>query len=118
MTAKTPMNYIDSYYFNKWNKIFFLTLIIFQLLQSMGFNGLFDLPQLFMILLLMAFFSFRKSYKVEYGLGCIFLSFYIQYALTLKLLYNVLIKINYVQDFMDQNSKTNIYVKWASIMFG
>ena len=112
------MNYIDCYYFNKWNKIFYLTLIVFQLLQSMGFNGLFDLPQLFMILLLMAFFSFRKSYKVEYGMACIFISFYIQYALTLKLIYGVLVQIVYVKNYMDKNYENNNYVKWASILFG
>ena len=66
----------------------------------------------------MAFFSFRKSYKVEYGMGCIFISFYIQYALTLKLIYGVLVQIVYVKNYMDKNYETNIYVKWASILFG
>ena len=54
-----------------------MLLIVFQIMESMGFNGLFDLPQLFMILMLMSVFIFRESIKVKYAYMVLFLTYYI-----------------------------------------
>ena len=77
LTKSIRMNFVDCYYFNKCNKMFGTLMILFQLMQSMGFNGLFDLPSVFMILLSFAFIAFRKSFKVWYGFSNAFLSLYI-----------------------------------------
>jgi hypothetical protein len=54
--------YLDCDVFTKRNKLYFPLLILIQLLQSMVFNGVLDVPFLMMILLIGALYAFRKSY--------------------------------------------------------
>ena len=44
MRKSKQVNYLDCYFFQKMNKVIYLLLIILQLLHSMSFNGVFDLP--------------------------------------------------------------------------
>jgi len=91
LAKETSMNFIDCSHFVRLSNVFYLLIVVFQLLQSMGLNALFDLPQLFMILLLVALFPFRKLWPVAYGLCNIFLTWYIHCALTLKVMYGMLV---------------------------
>jgi len=84
----------------------------------MGFNGLFDLPQLFMILCIMSAFVFRQMIRVQFGYSLVFLSIYIQTALTLKIVYLIAIQIDFVDDYIKENFETNFYIKWLRIVFG
>jgi hypothetical protein len=54
--------YLDCDAFTKRNKFYFPLLIVTQLLQSMVFNGVLDVPFLMLILLIGALYAFRKSY--------------------------------------------------------
>jgi len=54
--------YLDSDAFTKRDKIYFPLLILIQLLQSMVFNGVLDVPFLMLILMIGAMYAFRKSY--------------------------------------------------------
>ena len=117
LANQTSMNFIDCSHFVSLRATFYPLIVVFQLLQSMGLNALFDLPQLFMILLLVATFPFRKLYPVAYGLASIFLTWYIHCALTLKVMYGMLVKIEYVADYIKGNPD-NAYVRWCRIIFG
>jgi hypothetical protein len=96
-----------------------LILLLFcQLVQSMGFNGLFDLPQLFFILLVLGAYAFRKRYYSLYGFSCLGLACYIHMALTVKVLYAIIIRIEFVTILMTEHEETSGYVRALNIIFG
>lgn len=61
------IGFLECNYFKKQNKIFFLLIIGFQLMQSMVFNSISDVPQLIMIIGLATFFTVRKKNPVLFG---------------------------------------------------
>ena len=77
----------------------YLLLVVFQLIQTMIFNGLFDIPQLFMILFLVSFYAYRKTFFVTYGLLIHFVAYYIQFALTLKMVYGIASGTSYAKEY-------------------
>ena len=93
-------------------------LLLCQLVQSMGFNGLFDLPQLLFILLTLGAYAFRRRYYAAYGLSNFALASYIQLALTVKLLYGIVIRIEFVTMLMREHEATSGYVLFCRIVFG
>ena len=54
-------NFLDCFWFQHLNKELYLVMIVTQIMSSMAFNGLFDIPALLMILALFSFYTFRKS---------------------------------------------------------
>jgi len=58
--------FIDSDTFYKTNRLYFVTLILFELFQAMVFNSCSDIPTLFMLLLVFALYAFRKDYTVAF----------------------------------------------------
>ena len=100
------------------NKIFFLLLIVFQILQSMGFNGLFDLPQLFMILCILSLFVFRQQFRITFGFSLVFLSLYIQLAVTIKIIYIIAIEIDFVEMYFRDNYEKSSYVRYLRAFLG
>lgn len=89
---KTPRYFLGSAYYCGLNKSFFACLVILQLIQSTGFSSMFDVPQLFMLMLLASFFMFREKMRLAFGRFSFFLVSYIQVAVLLKILYQVIIK--------------------------
>ena len=86
-------------------------------MQSMGFNGLFDIPQLFMILLVIASYAFRKVFPIGYAKFNVFLVYYISYALVVKFCYGILSHINYI-DYKLENNQDLKFVKALKLIFG
>lgn len=99
LSKGVPKCFIDCYYFSKWNKTFFLILLASQTIQSMFFNTVLDLPQLFMILLYLPFFVFRKKMFVEYQFYTLFFASYCAVFVYIKLLYTILIHTQSVDDW-------------------
>ena len=87
LIAETRFNYLGCYYFQSLNKIIYLLLIVLQVMHSMSFNGLFDIPQLFLIITLASLYAYRKEMPVVYGFLTFGIAYYIQFALTLKMIY-------------------------------
>lgn len=83
----------------------------------MTFNGIFDIPALLMILILMSSYALRKSFFKAYGLYVIFIVWYIQLAMLIKLTTAVLFDIDYVEDYL-QEHKEQYLVKLAMVLFG
>mmetsp|Transcript_34734 Transcript_34734/g.53327 ORF Transcript_34734/g.53327 Transcript_34734/m.53327 type:complete len:447 (-) Transcript_34734:8731-10071(-) len=117
LRSSMPINFMGCRYFYKFNKTLYLLIILFQLLQTMGFNGLFDIPQLFLILLMLAFYAFRKSYYVGFGKFIFFSAYYIHFALLLKLTLGILLRIDFVKDYIQQHEKA-VFVKIVTVTFG
>ena len=62
-----PIIYFESYSFLSSSQAFFALVIVCQIIQAMGFNGMIDIPSLFMILLLFAIYTYRKNFPVYYA---------------------------------------------------
>ena len=111
------VNYLGCLFFQRQNKALYLLLILIQLVHSMSFNGLYDLPQLLLILTVFGFFAFRKLYHVEYGFLTFVVAYYFQLALTIKALYLIAVQVPFVKSWMTTN-KENKFVIIVDIVFG
>jgi len=109
------------------NKVFFQLLVIVQLLQSMSFNGVLDIPTLMLITFLNAFFGFRKSYATFYARFTFFFVGYLTILIYIKVIFNTVSEIQYVKQwFIRQTENLNSgtetkqtsHVKILSIIFG
>ena len=69
----------------------------------MAFNALFDLPQLILILVSVAFWSYRKSFYVMYGLLTFFIAYYFQIALMIKLIIGVAMNVDFIKEYLSDN---------------
>lgn len=114
---KVKKSFLDSDNFYKNNRIFFITLILFELFQAMVFNSCSDIPTLFMLLLVFAMYAFRKDYTVAFLQYTFFVVYFIQFMLTLKLINNTLTSIDFVKDWMEEN-KEKPGVQFNNILFG
>lgn len=102
----TPLNFLGCFYFQRLNKMLYILIIFLQLLHSMSFNSLFEIPQLLLILTLFGFFAFRKYYSFEYGLLNFFVAYYFQFTLMLKLTYWISTEIGFVNRYISSNRET------------
>ena len=87
MSERFPKNFLDCRWFQLWSKNFFVITLLCQLIQSMGYNGLYDIPGLLIILGLFAFYTFRKSMPYTHLIFLMISIYYISFAIWLKWLY-------------------------------
>ena len=95
--------YLDCQGFTKRNKLYFPLLILIQLLQSMVFNGVLDVPFLLMILFIGAMYAFRKSYFLLFQYMVIFVASYINLTAMLKFTYLISTKVEFIKTWFIQN---------------
>jgi hypothetical protein len=105
-----PKCYLNCHHFRGLNKVVFLWLIVFQLMQTMVFNGVFDLPSLVLILFIFGFYSYRKAFITFFGLLNFFICYYIQVALLIKLVAKIALKVGFVNDYFDDHPDANITI--------
>ena len=103
LSKKVYKSYLECDHFRGLNKMIFLWLIVFQIMQTMAFNALFDLPQLILILVSVAFWSYRKSFYVMYGLLTFFIAYYFQIALMIKLIIGVAMNVDFIKEYLLDN---------------
>lgn len=94
---KLPRFFIDCIYFEKQNKLYYLGILFFQLAQSMASNGLFDIPTLMFILMSVALYAYRQSFIVGYTKFLFYLVYYMKYAMTVKVLIIIGLRIPFMQ---------------------
>lgn len=70
-----------------------------------------------MILFLVSFYAFRKNFFVAYGLLIHLVAYYIQLALTVKMVYGVASGTNFAKEYASQHSDTPLVI-FCSIIFG
>lgn len=87
------------------------------MVQSMGTNDLYDIPQLFSILGLVAFYAFKRSAHVTYAYFNMFFIYYIGYAIVFKWLYLICFSIPFMQVWADKH-KSTIVVIVLQALFG
>jgi len=58
--------------------------MICQVIQSLGYNGLIDIPQLLMILALFAFYEYRKTSPLVYNYFIMVFIYIISYVIVIK----------------------------------
>lgn len=117
LAMKFPKNFMDCRWFSKLNKNLFLLTMLCQLFQSMGYNVLFDIPQLFMILAMFALFSYRKSIPQSYHMMMMFFIYYIGYSIHIKWVYVVSIDIPIIKRYIRDNPDSWI-IQLCATMFG
>ena len=119
LKKKVRVNYVDSDQFYQLNRKFFMPTLMFQLFEAMAFNSCSDIPALFMILLLFAFYAYRKQYSVAYREYSFFVIYFIQINLTLKVIFSSLIRIDFIREAMESESNQNKPgVKFLNLWFG
>lgn len=95
--------YLESNHFAGLNKVVFLWLFVFYVMQTMAYNALFDLPQLILILISIAFFAFRKSFSVQFNLLNFFIVYFFQFSLMVKLVVGIAMKVNFIKEYLAEN---------------
>lgn len=63
----------------------------------MASNGLFDIPTLMLILISVALYAYRQSFIVLYTQIVFYLVYYMKYAMTIKVLCMVCMRIPFVE---------------------
>jgi hypothetical protein len=85
--------------------------------QSMAFNNCADIPILFMLLILCSLYAFRKDISIFYRNYSFLIIYMIHLVLSIKIINEVLIKIDFANQFFI-NNKDNKIVKANQIIFG
>jgi hypothetical protein len=117
LSRRFPKNFLDCRWFQSKSDAFFIATMVCQLIQSMGYNGLYDIPSLLMILGLFAFYTLRKSNPHGYLLFLFVSIYYISLAILVKWLYLILIRITWVENYADANREsTTVFL--AQALFG
>lgn len=101
-------NFIDAEYFYQFNQKFFALAFMFELFTAMSFNSCSDIPCLFILLILAAFYGQRKQYSRAYRQGSFFVVYFIMFMLVLKLINDILNRIPFIKDFMKYNKASMI----------
>lgn len=114
---KMPRCYLDCFYFSKLNKSFFLLTFLTQMFQSMGYNCLFEVPQLFMMLAFCSFYAFRKKAFIAFSYYILFFMSYCAFCVFIKLNYQVLMHSEQYLEWYLANSDSK-KVKVLSAVFG
>lgn len=117
LKKKVRKHFIDSDHFYNYNQVFFMATILLVLMQANIFNSCLDIPILFQILLLFSLYAYRKVYTVGFLRYTFFTIYYIQFMMALKLLKITLTKIEYVQEYVEDNQKATL-VEVVDILFG
>jgi hypothetical protein len=106
LSRRFPKNFLDCRWFQSKSDAFFIATMVCQLIQSMGYNGLYDIPSLLMILGLFAFYTLRKSNPHGYLLFLFVSIYYISLAILVKWLYLILIRITWVKEYAYENRES------------
>lgn len=67
-------------------------IVFFQLGQTMGFNGLFDVPSLLFLLVSVSLYAYRKSFPVFFGSLQICFAYYVKFSIFIKIIVSILIR--------------------------
>lgn len=87
--ASLPTLYFDCYSFATYNKLFFLLILLMTLVQAVTYNGLIDIPSLFLILAFMALYAFRSSYFSFYMHFTMFFVYYMSLITFVKIVQEI-----------------------------
>ena len=117
LTKKVKRNYMDCDWFLKSNKIFFLCFLFFVLAGAMEFNSISDIPAMAMVLLLLSFYAFRREYFLAYGRFVMFMAYYVQFAVTVKIFWTLLMVVPEVHSWFGHHQK-NPAVRVSMLLFG
>lgn len=109
--------YLESKHFVGLNKVVFLWLFVFYIMQTMAYNALFDLPQLILILISIAFFAFRKSFAVQFNLLNFFIVYIFQFTLMVKLVVGIAMKVPFIKEYLSDYPDDKISV-FLQVLFG
>ena len=109
--------YLDSEVWTKRSKIYFLALIIIQLMQSMVFNGVLDVPFLLLILILGALYAFRQAYFLPFQYMIISVAYYINFIAIIKFAYLICTKVAFVRDWFKSNPDDTFSIM-CKVLFG
>jgi hypothetical protein len=117
LSRTTEKLYLESNHFVKLNKVVFLWLFVFYIMQTMAYNALFDLPQLILILVCIAFFAFRKSFPIQFNLLNFFIAYFFQFSLMVKLVTGIAMKVDFIKEYLSDNPEAKISV-FLQVLFG
>ena len=111
------MSYVDCDYVYSFDRYYFIFSLAFVLFQGMLNNSCIDLPSLELILGLVAAYPYRKYYTKTVLEYTFFVIYYLAFIITIKLVQEIFVKIEFIQDLMDEHPK-HPAVKLNNLLFG
>jgi hypothetical protein len=112
-------SYVDSNYFSKQDQKFFVLVLVSQLFAAMTHNSVSDLPALLFITVMFAFYAVRRHYSIAYRSYCFFVVNFICFTMILKITYEVVVSIPYLEKWMSSpENKDETVLKFFNIVFG
>lgn len=117
LASTIPRIMIDCKSFTSRNKACFMILFVFQLMQSMVFNGIVDLPILIQLLVLCSLYAFRKNYFFLFQTMMMILVHNILIAALFKTAFLSLVTIPFVEKWIIRN-KGSKKVQAIEFIFG
>jgi len=109
--------YVDSNYFYLWNRVFFVLILLFELSQSMAYNSCSDIPALLMILVMFAFYAYRKANTRLFLQYTFIVVYFIQFIITLKIINEIVRNIDFARKWMKEHDDSK-FVQINNILFG
>lgn len=79
-------------------------------MQSMVFNGVLDFPLLLIFQVILSLYAFRKSYYFFFQVVTIYMVLLIHFVVSIKILYLVLTKISYIEDWFLKHKDDQLVV--------
>jgi len=109
--------FVDSNHFYMLNRVFFVLILLFELSQSMAYNSCSDIPALLMILVMFAFYAYRKANTRKFLQYTFIVVYFIQFIITLKIINEIVRNIDFAKKLMEENHDST-FVQANDILFG
>lgn len=110
-------SFLSAKSFNSQNKPVFALMLFCQLISSLSFNALIDIPTFAVLVIIKGFFPFRKSFPIVFGYLTFFASYYVKYLSIIKIVYVCISQLPMFKWFLVRYAKDPAVEK-VTLLFG
>jgi hypothetical protein len=110
-------SFLSAKAFNNQNKPVFALMLFVQLISSLSFNALIDIPTFAVLVVIKGAFPFRKNSPIAYGYLTFFTSYYVKYLSIIKIVYVVITQLPMFRWFLRRYAKDPTVEK-VTLLFG
>jgi hypothetical protein len=110
-------SYLSAKAFNNQNKPVFGLMLFCQLISSLSFNALIDIPTFAVLVFITGAFPFRKKLPVAFGYLSFFTSYYVKYLSIIKIVYVCISQLPMFKWFLQRYAKDPTVEK-VTLLFG
>ena len=110
-------SFLSAKAFNNQNKPVFALMLFVQLISSLSFNALIDIPTFAVLVVIKGAFPFRKNSPIAFGYLTFFASYYVKYLSIIKIVYVVITQLPMFRWFLRRYAKDPTVEK-VTLLFG